>query len=107
MGSKVLLGILLGVIIGSLSTIFNSKRYASEFPLWFSTPLFNLLTSLTCITIFGWVIYTFVKYPIQYGFMAFGEIALGAFFSGFLPYNIKTLIVCISFPSSIILIGML
>lgn len=91
MGIKILLGILLGFLAGASAKDYtqsgnSEKRLVA--PEITSTGKDGLSASAG-IAVFSAVIFiisTFIKYPLPYGFMALGEVVLGAFFAGFLGY---------------------
>lgn len=97
MGSKIILGVILGFLAGSSAKDYTQSRNPEKrlvVPLLTPTGREGLSASVG-IAAFSAVIFiisTFIRYPLSYGFMALGEIVLGAFFAGFLGYPLLRMV---------------
>jgi hypothetical protein len=100
MGSKVLLGLIIGFLAGgatkALATAKAYPGYGPERQEWitFSTGSTQLIAIL-------WIAYTFGTYSAKFGFMAIAEVIVGAILSGFIPHSSRLVIAGIALPASI------
>lgn len=106
MASKIILGILLGILAGGAAKdIQNLKSIAGRFESpsvtesginWlYASAAFSSLTALF------FIIYTFIQYPFLYGFMAIGEVFFGAILAGFIGYPLLRIIGYLAAPLAI------
>jgi len=91
------MGFLAGGALKALTT-------ANINPIW--TPLnrgwFNFSASTVPVIAFAWIIYTFGAYSVKFGFMAIGEIIVGAIAAGFLSNQARLVIAVVALPASIL-----
>lgn len=103
MSSKVILGVILGVLMGASS---QAKYVSDRNPGLSVVPdirsWFELNAAITPIIAIIWVISTFIKYPITFGFMAIGEVFIGALIALVFPHGIKLGITNLSIIVSVI-----
>lgn len=108
MGSKILLGILLGMLAGgSAKDAKNISAESSGFnaPITSSSlhGLISINAAISGIIAISFIIFTFFKYPAMYGFMAVGEVFLGAFIAGLLGYPMIRIIGLSAAPLGVLL----
>lgn len=101
MGSKILLGLLMGFLAGASAKAYTT---ANENPVlapvdrgWFdfsarTTPLVAIL----------WVIHTFFAYPAVFVLWAIAEIIIGALAAGFISHQARVIVAFFALPASII-----
>lgn len=97
MTNKIILGLIMGFLCGASSqALFVVQRdpgrgLGPEGATWFAinalvTPIITIL----------WVITTFVEYPAVYGFMAIGEVFVGALIAAIFPHRFKLPVTALS-----------
>lgn len=74
--TKILAGLLMGFLAGA-----SAKVYVSGEKSEFSSKGF---ASAAVISSIAFVLYTFIAYPVAFGFAAVGELVVGALLAGFL-----------------------
>lgn len=100
--SKVILGVIMGLLVGScakaLITAKSNPLLSPTAKNWFSFSV-----SITPLIVLSWIVYTFIEYPTKFGFYAIGEVILGIVAASFLSHDGRLIITSISVPSAIIL----
>jgi hypothetical protein len=106
MGSKILLGIILGILaggaakdvqnIGSTSGRLNAPHVTPSASSWIP-----ISAAISGIIALFFIIFTFIEYPFTYGFMAIGEVFFGAVIAGLMGYPILRIIGYLAAPLGI------
>lgn len=100
MGSKIVLGILIGFLAGgaakALTTANANPALAPAKRGWF-----NFSATVTPMLVVVWIIYTFGAYSAKFGLMAIGEVAIGALLSGLLTNQVRSIVAVIALPVAI------
>lgn len=97
MTSKIILGLLMGFLCGSSSQAhFVAQRVPGHGLGPEGTVWFTINTAVTPIITILWVIATFVEYPAVYGFMAIGEVFVGALIAAMFTHRFKLYVTGIS-----------
>lgn len=101
MGSKIILGLIMGLLAGgsakAMTTANANPALAPVERGWF-----NFSASTAPIVCVVWIIYTFGAYSAKFGFMAIGEVIVGAIIAGFLSHQARLVIASIALPGVII-----
>lgn len=101
MGSKILLGLIMGFLAGgaakALTTANATPSLAPVHRGWF-----NISATAAPLVAFVWIIYTFGAYSAKFGFMAIGEVIIGAIVAGLLSHQARLKIAFIALPATII-----
>ncbi|MFZ3056637.1 MAG: hypothetical protein WA124_07585 [Smithella sp.] len=104
MDSKIVLGLLMGFISGASSTYGVTAENNIGFQ-----PSYKVLRTWVSLTVpiawlllLAFVIWTFVEYPVKFGFYTIGEVFIGFILSGFTPMLFRYFITLFSVPALIV-----
>lgn len=101
MGSKILLGLMMGFVAGGAAKALTTAN-ANPFLAPVERGWFNFSASTAPLVAIVWIIYTFGAYSAKFGFMAIGEVIVGAIAAGFLSHQARLVIAVVALPASII-----
>lgn len=91
------MGFLAGGSAKALTTANTDPALAPVERRWF-----NFSASTAPIIAVAWIMYTFGAYSAKFGFMAIGEVVVGAIIAGFLSQQVRIVIATIALPAAII-----
>tara|TARA_R110000772_G_scaffold60053_2_gene135526 strand:+ start:2867 stop:3202 length:336 start_codon:yes stop_codon:yes gene_type:complete len=106
MALKIVLGIFLGILAGGAFKDYKTTTYDPfNAPETSNTGKDGLAASagVSCLCAAIFVIYTFINYPLVYGFMGMGEILIGLALSNTISYPVLRLIGFSAGPVAILL----
>jgi hypothetical protein len=103
--------IIIGYIIGSVSTIYSDLHSGrvdpGSFPEWTYGPLLNLFVKISLMAGILAVVTTFINFDFQYALMTLGELLVGVFITRLTPIKFRYFAVVTSPISLLIIFGAL
>lgn len=101
MGSKIILGLIMGLLAGCSAKAMTTAN-ANPLLAPVERGWFNFSASTAPVVCVVWIIYTFGAYSAKFGFMAIGEVIVGAIIAGFLSHQARLVIASIALPGVIV-----
>ena len=99
--SKIILGLIMGFCAGSgAKALMTAREYPGMAPS--NSGWFTFSASVAPIIAICWIFYTFGAYSAKFGFMAIGEVFVGAMLAGFINHETRLKVAIASVPVMLI-----